>query len=113
MKFLIEGGLENIVFQTMAKQFRIGYDDPQYIADFLGHKLTEKEWKRLKRGVKWIMTRAGLKISDVECVVCGRKKLFPTEGRVIDGSWYNDKYISTKYWGEWVCSYRCYEKLME
>ena len=64
MKFLIEAGLENIVFQTMAKQFRIGYDDPQYIADFLGHKLTEKEWKRLKRGVKWIMTRAGLKISD-------------------------------------------------
>ena len=49
----------------------------------------------------------------MECVVCGRKKLFPTEGRVIDGSWYDDEYIPTKYWGEWVCSYRCYEKLIE
>jgi len=34
------------------------------------------------------------------------KKLFPTEGRVIDGSW-----LPTKYWGKWVCSYRCYEKI--
>lgn len=50
---------------------------------------------------------------ETRCVVCGRKKLFATEGRVIDGSWARDGEIDKKYWGSWVCCFRCYEKLIE
>jgi len=45
------------------------------------------------------------------CVVCGRKKTFPEEGRFIDGSWENDRNVPEKYRNKWVCSYACYEKL--
>ena len=48
---------------------------------------------------------------EVRCVVCGRKKTFPTEGRFIDGSWVNDNKLPEKYRNKWVCSYACYEKL--
>ena len=46
------------------------------------------------------------------CVYCKRERLFPTEGRTIDGSWVGDRYLC-KYEGKWVCSYRCYYKLLE
>jgi len=48
----------------------------------------------------------------VRCVCCKREKMVPTEGRIIDGSWVEDKYLS-KYRGRWVCSYGCYQKLLE
>lgn len=48
---------------------------------------------------------------EIRCVVCGRKKTFPTEGRFIDGSWANDNKLPEKYRGKWVCSYACYKKL--
>lgn len=69
----------------------------------------------MERGIEMEYYCFGIRkeVEMMECIVCGRKKLFPTEGRVIDGSWYNDKYIPKSYWGEWVCSYRCYEKLIE
>ena len=48
---------------------------------------------------------------EIRCVVCGRKKTFPTEGRFIDGSWANDNKLPEKYRNKWVCSYACYKKL--
>ena len=50
-------------------------------------------------------------MTKVRCVYCKREKLFPTEGRIIDGSWMRDNYLS-KYKGKWVCSYRCYQELL-
>jgi len=47
-----------------------------------------------------------------KCVVCSRKKSSPSEGRYIDGSWRDDYKIPEKFQNKWVCSYRCYEKLL-
>ena len=48
---------------------------------------------------------------EVRCVVCGRKKTLPKEGRFIDGSWAKDELVPEKYRNKWVCSYACYKKL--
>ncbi len=48
----------------------------------------------------------------VKCIVCERVKLCEGEGRVIDGSWERDRLIQDLT-GKWVCSYKCYEKLIE
>jgi hypothetical protein len=47
------------------------------------------------------------------CLICGRSRIGEWEGRVIDGSWVEDALIDKKYWGGWVCSYKCLERLMK
>ena len=49
---------------------------------------------------------------NVSCAFCGRKRLFETEGRTIDGSWADDDNLDKSYYGQWVCSYACYDKLI-
>ena len=44
------------------------------------------------------------------CPICKNPKLFPTEGRKVDGSWPMDKNIPRD---SWVCSWRCYVLLLE
>ena len=46
-----------------------------------------------------------------KCAVCGREQLFPTEGRVVDGSWDKDARVPEQYQGCWVCCWNCYERL--
>ena len=46
----------------------------------------------------------------MKCVVCGREKLFDGEGRIINGDWADDVFLK-KYFGKWVCCYKCYSKL--
>jgi len=46
------------------------------------------------------------------CCVCRRAKMFPTEGRIIDGTWHTDVFVDPKYFGKWVCSWSCYCKLL-
>jgi len=46
------------------------------------------------------------------CILCGREKMFEGEGRIIDGSWANDRNIPEEKWG-WVCCYKCYEKILK
>ena len=46
------------------------------------------------------------------CIVCGREKVVPEEGRIIDSSWESDEKVPKEYHGGWVCSYKCYEKLL-
>jgi len=63
----VKSALENIVFQTLAKQRRISNVTPEYVADSIGHYLTEEEYKRLRRAVRWTLTHAShgmLTISD-------------------------------------------------
>ena len=48
-----------------------------------------------------------------KCIVCKREKTFPTEGRYINGDWDDDKHIAKKYWGKWICSYKCYDELVK
>ena len=49
-----------------------------------------------------------IKGSEVKCVVCGRTKTFESEGRIIDGSWVDDRKVKPEYWGKWVCGWVCY-----
>lgn len=49
----------------------------------------------------------------VRCIVCKRKKIVPSEGRIIDGSWVYDKFISKRFWYKWICSFGCYRKLIK
>jgi len=35
-----------------------------------------------------------------QCIMCGRLKFFPKEGRIVDG-------------GKWVCSVKCYKQLIQ
>jgi len=48
----------------------------------------------------------------MKCYVCGRTQICPSEGRVIDGSWENDKHLPDEVKGKWVCCYNCYNKLV-
>jgi hypothetical protein len=54
-----------------------------------------------------------MKVKKDVCLACGRKRLGEWEGRIIDGSWAQDSSIHKKYWGKWVCSYRCLQELLK
>jgi len=48
----------------------------------------------------------------IKCCVCKREKKLKEEGRFIDGEWVDDDLIQKRYWGKWVCSYSCYNKMV-
>jgi hypothetical protein len=52
-------------------------------------------------------------MSKIKCLTCGTTKAFPTQGHHIDGSWIKDHTLPKRQWGGWVCSFRCYEQLLE
>jgi hypothetical protein len=41
------------------------------------------------------------------------RREFLSHGRVIDGSWRDDEFVDKRYWKKWVCSLKCYERLVE
>ena len=47
------------------------------------------------------------------CVVCGRVRASVLEGRIINGTWYNDRFVPSQFYGKWVCCYNCYRKLVD
>jgi len=49
----------------------------------------------------------------MKCFVCGRERVSPEEGRIINGSWAEDILVPLEFWGVWVCSFRCYNNLVE
>lgn len=45
-----------------------------------------------------------------KCFVCNRSQIHPSEGRIADGSWNDDRYLSEEAIGKWFCHYSCYQK---
>jgi hypothetical protein len=66
--------------------------------------------KELFAGVK---SRQAIKDMQEYCAQCGIKKLFDTQGRVVNGDWCNDQYLLPEFQYAWVCSYKCYMELVE
>ena len=52
-------------------------------------------------------------VNQKECVVCNRRKVAKTEGRIIDGTWFDDAKLPSNYKGKWVCCNKCYETLVK
>ena len=73
--------------------------------------LSAEEWEERRIFEEWERKRREKKRECVKCISCGRKKLFLSEGRIINGDWRDDVYLS-KYTGEWVCCYTCYQDLL-
>jgi hypothetical protein len=48
----------------------------------------------------------------IRCAFCNRKPLSPSEGRRIDGTWARDCLVARQYRGAWVCSFMCYEGIV-
>jgi len=48
----------------------------------------------------------------MKCYKCGRKPIFPGEGRIADGSWAADKDLPPDAKGKWFCSFDCYDKIL-
>ena len=49
---------------------------------------------------------------DYQCIACKRDRVFPGEGRIIDGSWTDDAKVA-KHRGRWVCGVFCYMDLIK
>ncbi|MBR9681255.1 MAG: hypothetical protein GOV00_00445 [Candidatus Altiarchaeota archaeon] len=48
-----------------------------------------------------------------KCIMCKRLQTVSTEGRIIDGTWFDDDRIPRTFIGKWVCCNRCYEDLVK
>jgi len=64
--------------------------------------------------IRWDKRIADLKQKKekVYCAVCGVERKYEGEGRVIDGKYWMDKFLSGRYLGKWVCSHVCYGRLV-